>query len=90
MASAAARDYLSEDEEEERCTAGTEKEHSISAPGISDQTSAAEFKTQCRRVLNKFPCGETPASDSRNFMTNIARKMKITRNRVKELQSICK
>lgn len=93
MASASTECMYEDDEEEEvggRFAARTEKEHSISAPGISDLTSVHMFKTRCARELDKFPYGVLPASESRSFANSLARKMTTTTSRVKELKRLCK
>lgn len=80
--------------EEEEMGATANKQHDITAPGMSEIISVPEFKESCAGLASELKELQSPilqsAHQKKAMYSCLARKMGITRERFKEIRTACK
>ena len=77
------------DEEEMGATAN--KQHDITAPGMSEITSALEFKVMCAGFASELESLQSPIPpEGSQHLTVQAQQMGVSRQKLKEIQELCK
>ncbi len=77
--------------EEEEMGATTNKQHDITAPGMSEIISVSEFRESCAGAsqLEELQSPIPQGRQQRSTYTKLAQQMGITKERLKEIRVIC-